>query len=79
MGQPCAPTAKVIYAIPGIAKRMWRERMMSKPSRLGEIVLFRIDPEACMTSRSQKPYAPTEHQAQMAAKTTGESPVAPEQ
>lgn len=35
------PTAKVLSAIPGIAKRMWRERHMQQPNNLGDIVQIR--------------------------------------
>lgn len=34
-------TAKVISAIPGIAKRMWRERHMPQPNNRPHIVPFR--------------------------------------
>jgi hypothetical protein len=35
------PTAKVISAIPGIAKRMWRERHMQQPNNPPHIVPMR--------------------------------------
>ena len=35
------PTAKVISAIPGIAKRMWRERYMVQPNNPPHIVPLR--------------------------------------
>lgn len=35
------PTAKVISAIPGIAKRMWRERHMVQPNNPPHIVPLR--------------------------------------
>lgn len=35
------PTAKVISAIPGIAKRMWRERHMEQPNNPPHIVPLR--------------------------------------
>lgn len=35
------PTAKVISAIPGIAKRMWRERHMQQPNNPPSIVTLR--------------------------------------
>lgn len=35
------PTAKIISAIPGIAKRMWRERHMQQPNNPPQIVPLR--------------------------------------
>jgi len=35
------PTAKVISAIPGLAKRMWRERHMQQPNNTPHIVPLR--------------------------------------
>lgn len=35
------PTAKVISAIPGLAKRMWRERHMEQPNNPPHIVPMR--------------------------------------
>lgn len=35
------PTAKVISAIPGLAKRMWRERHMQQPHNPANIVPIR--------------------------------------
>ncbi|MGE3366402.1 MAG: hypothetical protein AB7I34_23500 [Rhizobiaceae bacterium] len=35
------PTAKIISAIPGIAKRMWRERHMRQPNNQPRIVPLR--------------------------------------
>lgn len=35
------PTAKVISAIPGIAKRMWRERHMAQPNNPPHVVPLR--------------------------------------
>ncbi|WP_185970432.1 MULTISPECIES: hypothetical protein [unclassified Mesorhizobium] len=35
------PTAKVISAIPGLAKRMWRERHMVQPNNPPSILLLR--------------------------------------
>ncbi|ESY20200.1 hypothetical protein NKH34_29750 [Mesorhizobium sp. M1148] len=32
------PTAKIISAIPGLAKRMWRERHMQQPNNTPHIV-----------------------------------------
>jgi hypothetical protein len=32
------PSAKVISAIPGIARRIWRERAMQQPNHPGNIV-----------------------------------------
>jgi hypothetical protein len=32
------PTAKIISAIPGIARRMWRERSMQQPNHPGSVV-----------------------------------------
>jgi hypothetical protein len=32
------PTAKVLSAIPGIARRIWRERAMQQPNHPGSIV-----------------------------------------
>ena len=34
------PTAKVSSASPGIARRMWRERMMNQPNHPGDIVII---------------------------------------
>lgn len=35
------PSAKIISAIPGIAKRMWRERHMQQPNNSPQIVPLR--------------------------------------
>ncbi|ESX12063.1 hypothetical protein X766_31070 [Mesorhizobium sp. LSJC255A00] len=35
------PTAKIISAIPGLAKRMWRERHMQQPNNTPHIVPMR--------------------------------------
>lgn len=35
------PTAKIISAIPGIAKRMWRERHMQQPNNPPHVVPMR--------------------------------------
>jgi hypothetical protein len=35
------PTAKIVSAIPGIAKRMWHERHMQQPNNPPHIVLMR--------------------------------------
>lgn len=35
------PSAKIISAIPGIAKRMWRERHMQQPNNAPHIVPMR--------------------------------------
>ena len=32
------PTAKIISAIPGIARRIWRERAMQQPNHPGNVV-----------------------------------------
>lgn len=35
------PTAKILSAIPGIAKRMWRERHTQQPNNVPSIVPMR--------------------------------------